>query len=495
MSEVKRKQGRSNRLRNMSWKMYVLMACILLLGALLLNTGYGLYQKYVVIPGGKYSQALTLKTEGHYLEAICAFEELGRFRDSAGQITSCQEIIYQDAMGKMEEEDYVEAIGLLEDIAGYEDAAEQIENCKTKINEAKYETAVELESLGEYTKAADVYLEIVGFRDSRERRVWCKNQAKYIAALELKNSGCFEEAMTEFERLKDFEDSRAQISDCKYLRAASMVQAGNYEDAKDEYARLGKYKDSKEILSSEDFRYGIIETADVGAIVSLGRYELDNQTKEPEKLEWIVLAREDDRVLLLSRYAVEKMDYQRERTWKEKIDESFYTWENSIVREWLNSTFWNTAFNSEEKTHILQTHIEAEPDSIRENDTDDYVFLLSVKEVEEHLAKKYWRCFTYKYKHSFQSSFSNPEIDDWWLRTQSEKPLNGNAVYGNAVYVNGHNTYIGDTSTTLARGVRPAIWISIAPERRIDIERTCMYDHCQNKRSMIGQYCTEHICS
>ena len=93
-----------------------------------------------------------------------------------------------------------------------------------------------------------------------------------------------------------------------------------------------------------------------GNSILLGRYEQDNNTiNGPEPIEWEVLSSNEDTVILISKYALDcHSSTERE------------SWENSEIRKWLNGTFWETAFDSEEKSRIV---------ALRNDGVEDYVSL------------------------------------------------------------------------------------------------------------------------
>ena len=65
-------------------------------------------------------------------------------------------------------------------------------------------------------------------------------------------------------------------------------------------------------------------------------------------IEWIVLDIQDERALLLSKNILDTQQYNTEQVPT--------TWETSSIRSWLNHTFLNQAFTSEEQEKILFNH-------------------------------------------------------------------------------------------------------------------------------------------
>ena len=115
----------------------------------------------------------------------------------------------------------------------------------------------------------------------------------------------------------------------------------------------------------------------VGETIEFGNYPQDKDGTE-KPIEWIVMKKEGNQVLLLSKYVLDAKPYN------EELEE--VTWETSDIRQWLNNEFYTTAFNKAEKAKIQTSLIKNEDNSeygtSGENDTEDKVFLLSKKEAK-----------------------------------------------------------------------------------------------------------------
>jgi len=63
-------------------------------------------------------------------------------------------------------------------------------------------------------------------------------------------------------------------------------------------------------------------------------------------------------------------------------------WESSTIRQWLNSSFYNDAFNAEEKNMIREVELSnGEYDSGEITTSKDQVFLLSLNEIKNYFPK------------------------------------------------------------------------------------------------------------
>ena len=181
--------------------------------------------------------------------------------------------------------------------------------------------------------------------------------------------------------------------------------------------------------------------------VDLGRQALGTiefGTCLPEKgsvrmpIRWIVVKKEQNKALLLS------ADRIGHRPYNEKWED--VTWETCTLRKWLNGDFYNDAFTEEEKKRILLTKVRNEDNprtnTLGGNDTEDKVFLLSLREAEVWLTRierrNGWR---------------------WWLRSPGY-------CADHAAYVS-YSGGISDVGYGVDRSdyaVCPALWIDLGSE-------------------------------
>ena len=197
-----------------------------------------------------------------------------------------------------------------------------------------------------------------------------------------------------------------------------------------------------------------IKDAEVGDIVFFGSYEQDNDTSNgPEDIEWIVLAKEDGKVLVISKYMLDRQPYNAERGFYET------TWETCSLRQWMNETFLNSAFSAEEQELILDTNVSAdmnpEYDTNPGNPTTDKVFLLSIAELELYFPSQETRICDFT---EYAVAVNTPFVDSntWWLRSP------GYDVF-RAAYVSdeGWESCYGDLPYYDFIGVRPVLWINL----------------------------------
>ena len=301
----------------------------------------------------------------------------------------------------------------------------------------KYNEAMDLIDSGDY-ESAYALLEEIGKND-----VIATN--KYDRAMDLIESGDYKSA---YALLEELGDSDAIISN-KYDRAVALMESGDYDSARLLFKGL-HYKDSDE--RETQCKIEIAKTKGVGDEVILGTWEQDgNEENGRENIEWLVLEKRDNRMLLISDKCLAHKEYNSA--------DSDVTWETCSLRKWMNSEFINSIFNAKEKEIIQETYLPADKnprfDTDPGNATTDRLFLLSVPEVE-----KYFPSDDAKDCRAI-GSVSSYNYVGWWLRTPGYDQ--SSAMYVGAVF--NKIDYIGvaayDNIIGLPICVRPAMWISI----------------------------------
>ncbi|MCR4720226.1 MAG: fibronectin type III domain-containing protein [Lachnospiraceae bacterium] len=135
----------------------------------------------------------------------------------------------------------------------------------------------------------------------------------------------------------------------------------------------------------EEGKLGLTMDDSSNIYFTLGSYDTIDQYENREKkdIEWICLDYDEDngKALFLSRYILDKHDYNDEYT--------DVTWENCTLRSWLNETFLYSAFSEKERKElILQTLLINSLNNSKGvnggNDTKDRVFLLSMEEFNKY---------------------------------------------------------------------------------------------------------------
>lgn len=310
-----------------------------------------------------------------------------------------------------------------------------------EITANKYDRAITLLNSGDY-EAGYVLLEEIGKTDEFQ-------PYKHDRAIALLNSGDYE---TAYALLKELGEGY-EIKESKYNRAIAFISSGDYEEAYLLLEEIDKFKDSSYQLEKIKPMYYkiLLSKAEVGDTVHFGLYEQDNNTYNgKEYIEWIVLAKDGDDILVTSKYALDYVSYHNK-------DEDV-TWSQCYLRSWLNEDFYNEAFNLEYQKHILDTTVKPDDSSSLEEDTIDKVFLLSQTDASKYFdydPSRNCRATTYAYS----------KINDlseyycfWYLRTPGDDSRSVAVVTNKGTFEFDYKAFDNDNPCA----VRPAMWISTA---------------------------------
>ncbi|WP_434309175.1 DUF6273 domain-containing protein [Hominifimenecus sp. rT4P-3] len=265
---------------------------------------------------------------------------------------------------------------------------------------------------------------------------------KFYKAMGLLEDGDYDSA---YALLEELENSDA-IAANKYERAVALLEAGDLRSAyllfRDSNYNDGSQKALELLEDHPSF-------AQIGDTVTFGRYEQDNDNANgKEKIEWIVLDKTDSGILIISSKVLDNLRYY---AGSQRI-----TWEECSLREWLNSTFLEEAFNTEEQLRIQSAKVTADPNpwygTDYGNDTIDKVFLLSVAEVNKYFpADSAKACTPTEYAIARDVSVRNGNCI-WWLRSPS-------IVSGYVVAISDRLTF-ATIGALYPEGVRPALWLN-----------------------------------
>ncbi len=322
----------------------------------------------------------------------------------------------------------------------------------------KYRQAMELLSSGEYDPAYTLLGEL-----KRNDLITASKNERADALLEAE---VFDEAYALLTELGKYE----VIAASKNVRADALLEAGEENAA---YAMLAGLTDE----ASRNKRMGIkrkqISETKAGRSFALGLYEQDNNLKNgPEPIRWFVLARDGDRVLVISRYVLDCKLYDEERR--------PVTWETCTLRSWLNGEFLTAAFDADELELIQTTHVTADPNPIYDvdpgSDVEDKLFLLSLYEAESYFLPEMtgtakWRVYEQTYPELLcePTAYSAahgcaPQSENgsarWWLRTPGVSASSAAWVTRTGGFRD-QGSLVDCANSLVIPGIRPAMWIDL----------------------------------
>lgn len=381
--------------------------------------------------------------------------------------------IYIRAKKNMEivgnEADYLTCAETFESISDYQDSAELALKCR-ELAEAARQTAILCQAkalmcgsnISTYEKAIQLLETIPGWQNADELRVRALDAIENIKKAEL------EQEKAELEQVR--KDKQAMriflivvacicvvvallttviIPKLRLKKAMRMLDSGDYDSA---YALLEKIGNSEAIAK---YKQILLSKANVGDKVLFGTYEQYNITFGREAIAWQVLAKDENKILVISTCALDCQQYSPSYP--------SVTWESCSLRKWMNDTFLNAAFTEEEQAQILDSKVSADKNPEYSTDPDsattDKVFLLSINEVEKYFSSDSARqCEPTDYTVANGAyGYSHSGNCQWWLRSP------GNQNNDNAAYVNydGSVRYAGVRVSSNNVCVRPAMWINV----------------------------------
>lgn len=199
----------------------------------------------------------------------------------------------------------------------------------------------------------------------------------------------------------------------------------------------------------------------ISQLVQFGTYPQNRSGKDQTPIEWIVLAREGNKALIISRYALDAQPYH-----------TIYgdvTWETCSLRTWLNEDFLNTAFTADQQAAIVPVTVDNGPTQGNKNwsadggrNIEDKVFLLSYAEAETYYPNDTARkCVSTDYTaakgayQSFTTSLNGRDCCWWYLRSPGETQHQAAYVYNTGELGRYQNV------DTAKAAVRPALWINL----------------------------------
>ncbi len=199
-----------------------------------------------------------------------------------------------------------------------------------------------------------------------------------------------------------------------------------------------------------------------GNLVTFGKYEQDavsDNGKEP--IVWRVIAAKGKKALLLSEKGLDIGNF----------DSKTNIWRDSGIRTRLNETFFDNAFNDEEKKRVSTTlNLTANAAESRDNLTEDKVFLLSEAEVERYLVGKCGRVlFPSQYVENKNGKIfflvdsecdrANAGTAYWWLRSQGAGATYYEAYQAIVDYQGIFGQVLLGGSSSSDYVIRPAVWV------------------------------------
>lgn len=360
-----------------------------------------------------------------YLEAGKQFDEMSEYKDSKEYAKECyhlakvtekeiNEQIYKDANELKKRakraDEYKLAAEEFSKISDYMDAAKLEKKCEqlSTYMEKKASRSKIIKSLVAVLVVVAIYFGIK------------TPYPKYYLANVCQSTGFYDKAIKYYKKVGTFKDSKERADECRYQKGLNAMAAEDYKNAKKAFEAAGDYKDSDQ--KKVDVAKLYIKNSEIGDTVNIGGYK------------WRIIDIQDNQALLLKDSALSGMEYHS--------NPGDITWEQSTMRNWLNTEFLDQTFTSAEKSNIRHTNVKNNNNPFYGtnggNDTEDYIYLLSIDEINQ-------------YKEVIPVIKSNS-----WLRSPGHQQ--GSAAF---LSVNGLAMEYGYETTSKEFRVKPAMWFNL----------------------------------
>lgn len=193
-----------------------------------------------------------------------------------------------------------------------------------------------------------------------------------------------------------------------------------------------------------------------------------------EPIKWNALESKDGKALILADLILDSQDYNYTDGIKIIDGNTVYNnyYELSHIRQWLNDTFYETAFNELEKAIIETTNVDNSVSSTGimsthnpYTNTNDKIFLLSYQEADKYFTdntSRQAKPTDYAQAQGATTSTNSSYLGNgyWWLRSPRDH-YDYHEYYACYVYYDGNIDYRNGRVNYTYHGVRPACWITL----------------------------------
>lgn len=366
---------------------------------------------------------------------------------------------YDRVLAEISKEDYFWAMVILHQLNGYKDAEKLMRQCLDKYKEELLQKEQEqrktLAEKEQEQKEAAKRAEELQMQINRLNAEIDQLHGLFSAK---KKQKLQEEVENLLNEQKQLEQRQYDIE--QFLRTAG-ARLKNIESDKE-----SRYSDEK--IMQEVERKAEWETlVQSGRQITFGRYPQTANENDNTPIEWLILARDEQKILIVGKYGLNAQPYNKDYT--------SVTWETCTLRKWLNGTFYNKAFSSAEQAAILTTNVNNSKSQCYRgwntsggNNTQDKVFLLSYAEANKYFGVTHDTTSNTKsrvaptayaiaqgaYTYSSNKTADGTDAGRWWLRSPGfyQSSAAGVRTDGSLDYYR-----VDDASGS----VRPALWVNL----------------------------------
>ena len=167
----------------------------------------------------------------------------------------------------------------------------------------------------------------------------------------IKKRNTIKSAIKYFKDMELFDPEEIYLVSKKYFQdlAEESYKNRDYKQAYNYFTTIieGEKFDQPKLLDCKKHIANNNSMLNFGDIVFFGKYEQDgNLDNGPEPIEWMVLKKDSNKIILLSKYVLTHRPIH-------SVGEGF-KWYESELCSWLNNEFYNEAFNEAEKKQMCK---------------------------------------------------------------------------------------------------------------------------------------------
>ncbi|MBN1618484.1 hypothetical protein JW887_04025 [Candidatus Dojkabacteria bacterium] len=283
----------------------------------------------------------------------------------------------------------------------------------------KYKIALKYYEISQYTPAKSIFNEIQEYKDSSQQIFICN----YQLALEFLDNNDYVSAINILQESTAYPEAQSLLLEIQYDYGKQLCNDNQNDNGINVLTNIKDYKDTEEIILN--CRMTTLRNAKVNDMISFGT------TSNGTPMRWKILDKQGSRLFLYAIGSVTEMGHIR-------VNNPDVTWSGSLIRTFLNSSFYNSTFNEAERKLILNTNV---PTNMGE-DTVDKIFLLSRSEILKYIPNENHRATT-----------------GFWLRDNGDAKHFFMTVWKSG-YLGGSINEDG-VIASIETGVLPAMWISL----------------------------------
>lgn len=348
---------------------------------------------------------------------------------------------------------------------GYMDSEDQVSSAKRRLSELESEAnrkkKIAIRTVCIAIMIALALALIIVFVVLPAQKQEALNAAAYQSAITKLDRGKYDDAKNAFKALGGYKDSSKLAKEAeekaaaakeeenrqRYQQGVKYMEEAQYDDAFLVFSSLKDYSDSKSKADEAKALRDIHPfSASIGSVVKFGKTEQDGNTSNgPEDIQWRILAKEGDSILVISCNVIDWRVYDSDQS-------NGVNFGSSELCAYLNGSFLSNSFSDSEKSHII-----------------DGITILDKDSISKYVDKSYMKASGTTYALSLRKSTGPGSTGTsgampWCVNTNVTGYMASsgyNDWHCMVVTENGSmSQFAGGSAITNPIGIRPAMWVT-----------------------------------